>query len=119
MSAGAGGGGDGDGGSGAGSSGGGLVKSALVVIGALVAGYLGLKLTFWLLKGVLWLAAIGGVGWLIYQVASGRLGSGRADTPRALPPGSDEEPSGGADDPLGELNAALRELEALKRRRGE
>lgn len=105
--------------SGGNAGGGGLLKSALVIIGALVAGYLGLKLTFWLLKGVLWLAAIGGVGWLIYQVASGRLGGSRASEPRALPAGSSDEPGGGADDPLGELNAALRELEALKRRRGE
>jgi membrane protein implicated in regulation of membrane protease activity len=103
--------------------GGGWLKTILVVLTAIVAGYFALKLTFWLVKSLLFLAVAGAVGYVGYTFIKKRLGSDddakappkqltdeRATRRRSSPP---------RDEAFSEIDQALRELQELKRKRGE
>jgi hypothetical protein len=101
--------------------GGGWLKTILVLVVAIVAGIWALKLTFWLVKMLLFVGVAGAVGYLGYSFIKGKLttdadaeGAPRqlTDEPSARPrrPGPARE---------SEIDEALRELKELKRKRGE
>ncbi|MBN1945594.1 MAG: hypothetical protein JW797_07945 [Bradymonadales bacterium] len=93
-------------------------KTLLLILAAVAAGFLAIKLTFWAIKWVLVLAVVGVVGYLGYSAVRQLLPSSKKPDTKALPPGSDEE-GPLEQDPQKELDAILRELEELKKKRGE
>jgi hypothetical protein len=103
-----------DNGSGSGST----IGSILGIIAVIIIGVFALKATFWAVKTALWLAVVGAIGYVGYTFVRGKLTSDADESaPKALPPGS--PPSNADDDPLVDIDAALRELKALKQDREE
>lgn len=110
------------------------LKWLLLVIVTVIAGFFGLKLLFGLLKTVLVLAAVGGVGYLGYRLVTGKLLTTDAkdteerEEPKLLeaeePPPSTLQPRPRAraedqDEALAALKEAMQELDDLKKLRDE
>ncbi|MCA9562363.1 MAG: hypothetical protein KC561_02695 [Myxococcales bacterium] len=112
----------------------GPVKSVLLIGIAIVAGFYGIKLTFWLLKTALLVAAVGAVGYVGYRLVSGKLLSSSKETdpekllehtptPAQKPkppvkPSTAASPSAAARPPASDFDSDAA-LEELKRRMNE
>jgi hypothetical protein len=112
------------------------LKWLLLVLVTVVAGFFGLKLLFGLLKTVLVLAAVGGVGYLGYRLVTNKLlpddseASKTREEPKLLEAEETTAPSStltprpkaraeDQDEALAALKEAMRELDDLKKLRDE
>lgn len=112
------------------------LKWLLLVVVTVVAGFFGLKLLFGLLKTVLVLAAVGGVGYLGYRLVTNKLlpddseASKERREPKLLEAEETTAPSStltprpkarpeDQDEALAALKEAMRELDDLKKLRDE